>query len=64
MAQKEHVALWLWSKKCTICFPCLVFEGDAVWTKDGFTNISNMKERTEKQEKFWKHIENVVSMSA
>jgi len=50
-------------RNALFCFPCLVFGGDTAWTKDGFTNISKMKERSEKHEKSKKHIENVITMS-
>jgi len=50
-------------KNTLFFFACLGFGGDVVWTKDGFTNISKMKERSEKHEKCKKHIENVITMS-
>ena len=50
-------------KNALFCFPCLLFGGDATWTKDGFRSINKMKEKTEKHEKSKKHIDNVVSLS-
>ncbi|CAL1530206.1 unnamed protein product, partial [Lymnaea stagnalis] len=50
-------------RNALFCFPCLLFGGDVMWTKDGFRNINKMKEKTEKHEKSKKHIENVVSLS-
>ena len=50
-------------KNALFCFPCLLFGGDSVWTKDGFTNINKMKEETEKHENSKKHVDNVISLS-
>lgn len=50
-------------KNALFCFPCLLFGGDSTWSKDGFTNINKMKEKTEKHEKSKKHIDNAISLS-
>ena len=50
-------------KNALFCFPCLLFGGDATYTKDGFRSINKMKEKTEKYENSKKYIDNVVSLS-
>lgn len=50
-------------KNALFCFPCLLFGGDSVWSKDGFACIKNLKEKTEKHENSRKHIDNVISLS-
>lgn len=45
------------------CFPCLLFGGETTWTKSGFSNISRIREKSEKHENSRKHMENVVSLS-
>ncbi|XP_076049468.1 zinc finger MYM-type protein 1-like [Oratosquilla oratoria] len=50
-------------KNALFCFPCLLFGGDSVWSKDGFTCIKNLKEKTEKHENTKKHIYNAISLS-
>lgn len=45
------------------CFPCLLFGGETVWTKSGFSNICRIKEKCEKHANSRKHMENVVSLS-
>lgn len=50
-------------KNALFCFPCVLFGGDSTWSKDGFTNINKMKEKTEKHEQSKKHIDNAISLS-
>ena len=33
-------------KNALFCFPCVLFGGDSTWSKDGFTKINKMKEKT------------------
>ena len=39
-------------KNALFCFPCLLFGGDSVWSKDGFACIKNLKEKNRETREF------------
>jgi hypothetical protein len=46
-------------KNALFCFPCLLFGGDAAWTKTGVTDLGHLPEKNEKHKNSAKHIRNV-----
>ncbi|XP_028670787.1 uncharacterized protein LOC114661764 [Erpetoichthys calabaricus] len=50
------------SKKALFCFPCLLFEGESVWTTTGFTDLKHLSERLAKHESCASHVDNSIRL--
>jgi hypothetical protein len=50
-------------KNVLFCFPCLLFGGDATWTKTGMTDLGHLPEKIKKHERSAKHIRNVIDLA-
>ncbi|CAH2321052.1 Hypothetical predicted protein [Pelobates cultripes] len=50
------------SKSALFCFPCLLFGGDAPWTKSGVTDIKHLPDKIKKHEACTTHIENCLKL--
>jgi hypothetical protein len=50
-------------KNALFCFPCLLFGGDATWTKTGVTDLGHLPEKTKKHERSVKHTRNVIDLA-
>ena len=45
------------------CYPCLLFGGDATWTRNGFRDLRHLTEKITKHEKSIKHMSNTVDLT-
>ncbi|XP_063289993.1 zinc finger MYM-type protein 1-like [Pelobates fuscus] len=50
------------SKSALFCFPCLLFGGDAPWTKSGVIDIKHLPDKIKKHEACTTHIENCLKL--
>jgi hypothetical protein len=50
-------------KNALFCFPCLLFGGDATWTKTGVTNLGHLPEKIKKHERSAEHIINAIDLA-
>ncbi|KAJ4441471.1 hypothetical protein ANN_11326 [Periplaneta americana] len=58
--------LWLCGceqKNAVFCFPCLLFGGDAAWTRSGVTDLGHLPLKIKKHESSQSHLKNVVSLA-
>uniref|UniRef100_A0A8D0HC97 Uncharacterized protein n=1 Tax=Sphenodon punctatus TaxID=8508 RepID=A0A8D0HC97_SPHPU len=51
------------SKNALFCFPCLLFGGEAVWTKVGVTNVKHLADKTKKHEATQSHMESCLQLA-
>ena len=49
-------------KNALFCFPCLLFGGDATWTKVGVNDLKHLGEKVKKHEDSAKHMKNVIDL--
>lgn len=45
------------------CFPCLLFGGDAAWTKEGTNNLKRLNEKCTKHASSLRHLNNAMSLA-
>ncbi|XP_078533623.1 zinc finger MYM-type protein 1-like [Lissotriton helveticus] len=50
------------SKNRLFCFPCLLFNGDFTWTKEGVLDLKHLSEKIKKHAHSKKHMENVTRL--
>lgn len=50
-------------KKSVFCFPCLLFGGDAAWTRSGVTDLGHLPLKSKMHESSQSHLKNVVSLA-
>jgi hypothetical protein len=50
-------------KNALFSFPCLLFAGDATWTKTGVTDLGHLPENIKKHERPAKHVRNVIDLA-
>ena len=50
-------------KNALFCYPCLLFDGDASWTKIGVTDLRHLTQKITKHEQSAKHINSVIDLS-
>lgn len=58
----------LWLCGCDVknelfCFPCLLFEGEELWTKTGMSDLNHLSDRIKKHCVSQRHMKNVVQLS-
>ena len=50
-------------RNSVFCFPCLLFGGDAAWTKKGITDLGHLSEKVETHELSKPHKYNCISLA-
>jgi hypothetical protein len=50
-------------KNTLFCFPCMLFGGEDVWTKSGFSDINHLADRAKKHEASATHIKNALKLA-
>lgn len=59
---------WEWICGCPVtnslfCFPCILFEGDDIWTKTGIKDLKHLPEKCKKHSLSKRHVDNEMSLA-
>jgi hypothetical protein len=50
-------------RNAVFCFPCLLFDGEMVWTKKGISDLNHLNDRMKKDDLTVKHMNNTLNLA-